>query len=131
MPKKKQDVPRDDYQGDVLDLFRKIIGTVQLSDIKNFDELTGQDRINFLKFCTTTFSDPFFMEIIKHLLFEYVVKAANESRDMDQLLCNRAGADGVRIVQDFFAKYNKIYKDEFEKDPEVFNPHKAFEPVEE
>lgn len=126
----KQKVPKSDYQGDVLDLFRKLVGTAQISDVKEFDALEGQDRINFLNYCNFVASNGYFQMIIKHLIFEEVVKAAMESRDMDQLLVNRASANGIKLVQDFFAKYQREFVKEFEKDPEQFEKDKAFEPVE-
>lgn len=126
---KKEKVSKQDYQGDVLDMFRKLVGTVQMSDVKEFDALTGQDRINFLNYCNLVYGNPFFIMIIKHLIFEHVVKAAMESRDTDEMLVNRASANGVKITQDFFAKYHREFVKEFEKDPESFEKEKAFEPV--
>lgn len=127
--KKNKPHDKEAYQGDVLDLLRKIVGAPTLDDMKDYDRLQGQERIDFLKYCSGVYRDKHFEEICKSLIFECVLNAGLEARNFDEVLVNRATANGVKTIQDFFAKYNKLYIDEFEKEPEVFDERRAFEPL--
>jgi len=127
--KKKQSFDKEAFDGDVLDLFRKVVGTVKLSDIKEFDALRGQDRIEFLKFCSMVYSNVYFAQVMKQIIFDCTLNAALTTRTFDEVLVNRAEANGVKLVEDFFAKYNKKYIDEFETEKEVIDERAPFTSV--
>lgn len=133
MAKSKSTNPKDQHQSDVLDLFRKIIGGVQLQDVTWADELEGQDRINFLRFCTNVYSDPFFSKVISCLYFPHIMYGVTKAENYEVVTFNRATANGISIVEEFFKKYHLKYKEEFEKNPEQFaeseDANKAFTPV--
>jgi len=126
MAKQKKIIPAE-YQDDVLELFRKVVGGVRMSDVKHYDALRGQERIDFLKYCRGVYGDKFFKEIIQNLIFECVIKAAMQSRTMDEVLVNRATANGIKLVEDFFLKYNNIHIAEIETQTESFDSNAPFE----
>lgn len=122
---------KTEFDSDVLDLLRKIVGTPKLTDTKHYEKLSGQERLDFLKYCRFVYGDKHFEEIFRHLVFECVLKAALEARNFDEVLVNRASANGVSMVKEFFKRYNNIYIEEFEDKPkpEDFDERKAFEPL--
>lgn len=113
---------------DVLELFRKIVGSLQLSDIKNFDSLKGDDRHKFLLFCNTVYTSDFFEQIIRNIIFEYTMKAANAEEVKDTMI-NRSAANGVNMIQSFFKKYSLRYEKEFQGRKEEFDERSSFEPI--
>lgn len=127
--KKKQTFDKEAFEGDVLDLFRKVIGVVKLSDIKEFDSLRGNDRIEFLKFCNTAYSNKYFVQITKQIAFDCALNAALSTRNFDEVLVNRAEASGVKLVEDFFEKYHNKYIDEFETEKEEIDERAPFQSV--
>jgi hypothetical protein len=121
---------KEDYQRDVLDLSRKILEGVQLRDITWVESLEGQDRINFLVFCTNIVSNPFFEKVFAMLYFPQVEASALRAENYDIVSFHRATANGISLTREFFMKYDRQYKEEFEKDPEKFateeDANKAF-----
>lgn len=127
-PIKKQKLPKEaDYE--LHDLFRHLIGVPLISDSRDFDALTGEDRIRFLKYCSSVYQDVHFEMIIKHLMFEFVMKAGIEAKSFDEVLVNRASVNGISMMQGLFAKYNKKYEEEFAGKEESFDPGQPFDPL--
>lgn len=127
--RKNKPFDKEAFDGDLLDLFRKVVGTIKLSDIKEFDSLRGEDRLEFLRFCSTVYSNKYFAPVMKQLIFDCTLNAALSTRNFDEVLVNRAEANGVKLVEDFFAKYNKKYIDEFETEKEVIDERAPFTSV--
>lgn len=127
MPRK--DFNKQDYQDDSLDLFRKILNGVQLSDIKSFDELSGQDRVDFLRYASTVVSSPWFEKVFSSLYFPHIMHAATQAENYDVVTFNRATGNGVKLVQEFFSKYNRKYINEFESEVEKPDGNKSFNSV--
>jgi len=127
--KKKELSTKEEFQSDVLDLTRKILSGVQLKEIDWADSLKGQARIDFLKYCSIVASHPVFEQIFSMLFYPHIEEAAIRAENYDIVSFHRATANGVSLVREFFVKYSKTYTEEFEKDPEKFDPQKAFEPV--
>lgn len=126
---KKKAFNKEVFDGDVLELYRTAVGTIKLSDIKEFDSLRGNDRLEFLKFCSMVYSNVYFLQVMKQIIFDCTLNAALTTRTFDEVLVNRAEANGVKLVEDFFAKYNNKYIDEFETEKEVIDERSPFNSV--
>lgn len=128
MPKKDQP-DKEDYQSEVLDIQRKVLKGVVLKDINWPDKLKGQDRVDFLRFCSETVSNQFFDQIFSCLYFPQVMYAANMAENYDVVSFNRATANGISLAKEFFQKYARQFEIEFGNKPETESPHAAFESV--
>ena len=129
MPKKKQNLTTEEYQSEVLDIHRKLLGGVLLQDIKTFDHLTGQDRIEFLRFCAEMYNNPWFEEIFSALHFPHIEYAAKKAPNYDVVTFNRATANGISLAKEFFKKYERIYTNQLEGKEEEFDDSKPFESI--
>lgn len=118
--KRKELSTKEEYQSDVLDLTRKILSGVQLKELSWADNLKGQDRIEFLRFCSVVADNPIFEHVFSMLYFPHIEEAALRADNYDIVSFHRATANGVSLTREFFLKYARQYKEEFEKHPEKF-----------
>lgn len=128
MPKKEQP-SKEDYQSDIVDLQRKILKGVQLRDIKFLDTLTGQDRLEFLTYCSLVAENPWFHQLFPTLFFDQLLAASN-SGNFDEVSFHRSTTNGIQLVKELFEKYSRQYTTEYGGGkPEDFDPSKPFSPV--
>lgn len=130
MKKKSEPLTKEEYQSTVLDLFRKILEGVQLEDVDFGDRLKGQDRINFLSYCSGVVNSPWFDLIFAALYTPQIMAAAKQAENYDIVVFHRATANGISLLKEFFQKYNTVYVTEFQSPAPGHDPHAAFSPVE-
>ena len=126
---KKPSLDKNAYQDDVLDLHRKILSGVQLTDIDFADKLTGQDKVEFLQYCSTMVQNPWFEKIFSALYWPHIVHAGLQAPSYDIVTFNRATANGIGLTREFFEKYNRKWQVEYGKENEDFDAQKPFENV--
>ena len=125
---KKEQPTKEDYDSDILDLQRKILKGVQIKNVKYLEILSGQDRIEFLRYCSEMVGSKWFPLIFPELFFAQLLASAN-AENYDEVCFHRATINGIKLVKDFFEKYERQYKEEFEKEESKHDPNKAFESV--
>lgn len=125
----KKPLSKDEYQNEVLRLLREILSGVQLSDIDFPEHLQGDERLDFLKYCSMVTSSPWFEKIFSALYWPHIVSAGLKAPNYDIVTFNRGTGNGIAFAQEFFEKYNNTYIKEFEKDKEEVDEHSAFQRV--
>ena len=129
MVKEKEKHDKEKYQETVLDLFRSVLNSVQLKDIDFDKKLKGQDRIDFLKYCDYVYTSNYFEIIISNIYYPLILYAAKNAENYDVVTFNRATANGVQLIKDFFSTRSQQYQTEFLEKPEKPTEGKLFEPV--
>jgi hypothetical protein len=129
MAKKKTKLTEEEYQSEVLDIHRKLLGGVQLINIDFPTKLTGEDRLKFLKFCSMVANDEWFEKIFSALHWPHIEYAATKAPDYNVVTFNRATANGISLVKEFFQKYSRVYTNEYMKNDDEFDRTKPFEPL--
>lgn len=126
---KQKEFKKEEYQDDVLDLHRKILKGVQLGDIDFVDKLTGNERTEFLKYCSMVASSQWFEKVFSVLYWPHIVEAGSRSENYDIVTFNRATANGIGLTKEFFEKNHRLYNRETGQDKEEFDDRKSFEPL--
>lgn len=118
---------KEKHQSAILDLFRKAIEGVQLDGIKT-EQLEGEQRLEFLKYCSEVASSPYFEQVMKELFVPQIMAAANTAENYDIVTFHRATANGISLVREFFQKQNRRYHEEFEpEENKGFDKTKPFD----
>lgn len=130
MAEEKEKFDKEKHQSAVLDLFRKAVEGVQLEDVAALEKLEGQERLDFLKFCSEVVSSPFFDQIFRSLYWPHILAGTTKAENYDIVTFHRATANGVSLVKEYFQKQARRYAEEFEKDRgSGFQSDKPFESV--
>lgn len=127
--KKTDPWTKEDYQDEVLQLHRKTLNGVQLHDINFADQLTGDDKVKFLQYCSLVVGNPWFEKIFSALYWPNIVHAGTQAKNYDIVTFNRATGNGVALTREFFEKYNRKWEIEFGTAKEDFDAQKPFENV--
>lgn len=123
--------PKTKEQAYVRELFRQLLGGVKLSEIVLPESLTGQDRIDFSRYCHETYNNRFFKQILEALYYPQIMHAGTKASNYDEVSFNRATGNGIMLVGEFFQKWSNVYDEDYTTDSErrKFDPTKSFEPV--
>ena len=112
----------------VSEYFRKILGLVDISDIKILDKLEGEERRDFCRFCHFTYHSPHFELIFKNFIYAQVMLVSEREIDYRTYINGKMVVNGIAAMRELFKKYANIYDTEFAAGKKEFDPYKSFEP---
>ena len=113
----------------LISLYRELLKTVDIDDVKLADQLEGDARRDFCKFCSEVAGNQFFEQVIQGFFHSQAMMTADESTTADHYYNAKLTLNGMHLLRTYFRKYANIYAKEYMKGPEPFDPFRSFEPV--
>lgn len=126
MPPKKKLEPTNEEN--IFSLYREILKTVDLKDLKMADQLQGDDLKAFCKFCHEVFNDPLFTMIVKGFIYAQCMLTAEQGITADHYWNGKLTVNGIKTIEQYFAKYASQY-DQMTAKEEEFDPNRPFSPA--
>jgi hypothetical protein len=118
---------KTDYEKTVVDLYRELLCTVNLDDVKLVDGLKGEEYRDFCRFCHEVVNNPMFQLIIKNFIHAQVMMTAEKASDYETYMAGKMVVNGIKVIEEYFIRYANKYQVEFLSDKEDFDPLKAFQ----
>lgn len=110
-------------------LYRGLLSTVNLTDVKIADKFEGQERINFCRFCHEMYHNPYFDVVIKGFIYAQVMLTSEHGTNHETFNNGKMIIAGIKLMEEYFAKFAYEYDLITAQNPN-FDPTKPFEPTE-
>lgn len=113
----------------LISLYRELLKTVDLEHVVFADQLQGDDRRDFCKFCNEVANNIFFEQIIQGFFHSQAMMTADEATTSEHYYNAKLTLNGMHLLRQYFRKYSNVYEKEYLSEPVKFDPHRSFEPV--
>ncbi len=123
MPKKKVELTNDEA---TVKLYREFLKVIDPAELKIAENLSGDELRDFCKFCNEVFTNPFFDKIVKGFIFASVMLTAERGITAEHYLNSKFTINGVKAMEEYFARYSSIYERDYLSPQEAFDPQASF-----
>lgn len=124
---KKSELTNDEA---VIKLYREFLKVVDPAELKIAEDLEGDDYRDFCKFCFETCQSPYFGKIVKGFIFASAMLTAEKGITAEHYLNSKMTINGIKSMEEYFARYAGIYQQKYLHKTPDFNPHSSFSPAE-
>jgi hypothetical protein len=87
-----------------------------------FENLSENDKKNFLSNCSLIFNNPFFKKICDEMGTQAILYSVKETRTLDELSYGRGKIHGIATIYEELMKYDSLYQETIRKE-ESFDKH--------
>lgn len=120
---------KPDFEKTVIELYRELLCTVNLDDVKIVDQLQGEEYRDFCRFCHEVVNNPMFQLIIDNFIHAQVMLTAEKSSEYETYMAGKMVVNGIKVIEEYFKRYANRYQVEFLSNKEEFDPLKSFQPL--
>ena len=104
----------------------KDLDIISLDEVEWFDALSESDKKNFIIWCDSVFTNPWFAKLISRLIYDQTVETFTNSDTTERLNFGRAVVMGIDYVSKAFRKYANEYTAKYGQNKPEFKRDKMF-----
>src|SRR5258708_4695989 len=98
-PKKTLPAPVSNDQA-MNNLYRSLLGTMTLRDVKIADKFEGQERLDFCRFCHEMYHNQYFDVIVKGFVYAQVMLTAEKGTNPETFNNGKMIVAGIKLMEE-------------------------------